>query len=61
VTVRTLVGVSAAVLLATVLVRPEGAIWLMLAGLLLGTIGLFVNSCRVWRDDPARHNPEVTR
>ena len=55
------VGVGAAILLATVLVGPEGAIWLMLAGLLPGTIGLFVYSYLVWRDDPARRNPEVTR
>lgn len=55
------VGVGAAVLLATVLVGPERAIWLMLAGLLAGTIGLVVYSYLVWRDDPARHAPEVTR
>jgi len=55
------IGEGALVLLTTVVLGPEVAMWVMLASLLPGTAALFAYSYLVWRDDPARGATGVTR
>jgi uncharacterized membrane protein len=55
------IGVGALVLLTTVVLGSEVALWVMLGSLLLGTAALFVYSYVVWRGDPARAATEAPR
>lgn len=55
------IAIGAAVVLVTIVLGAEAAIWVMLAGMAAVVIGLFVYSYLVWRDDPDRSGTEVTR
>jgi len=48
------IGVGVLVLLTTVVLGSEAALWVMLGSLLPGVAALFAYSYLVWRDDPAR-------
>ena len=54
-------AIGLATLVATITLGSQVALWLMVAGLLGGVVGLFAYSYLVWRDDPARHDLEATR
>ena len=56
---QALVVAAVLVVLASVAIGPEPALWVMLVGMGIGVVGLFVYSYLVWRDDPGRENAEV--
>ncbi len=55
------VASGAAIIVTTILFGGMAAVWVMLATLGTGIAATFVYSYLVWRDDPARQQPEATR
>jgi uncharacterized membrane protein len=53
--------IGLAVVAVTLAVGAQVALWVMLGSLGVGVVALFGYSYVVWRDDPARHDLEVTR